>query len=369
MYAIPPMNKIYLALDDGSFYEGLSFGFSGESAGELVFNTSMTGYQEILTDPSYCGQIVVMTYPMIGNYGVHEDDTESEKVQVAGFIVKEYSPQFSNWRATFSLGDYLKNAKIPAGEGFPTRNLVQNIRDKGNPWAILSTLEANKSVLIERAKTVSTIVGKDLVKHVTCQKPYFFSSVGKKRFKIAAIDYGIKQNILRELGKRGCEIEVLPATTSAREIMQKNYDGLLLSNGPGDPSAVSYAIENLKKLVGQIPIFAICLGHQLLAEAMGAKTFKLKFGHRGANHPVKDLLSQKVLITSQNHGFAVDSDDFPNDLEITQISLNDNTVEAFRHREFPVLSVQYHPEASPGPHDSMFLFDQFMDLLCQRVAK
>ena len=359
------MTRNLLALADGTLYEGTSFGWEGESEGELVFNTSMTGYQEILTDPSYHGQIVLMTSPMIGNYGINTEDVESEKPQVAGFIVKEYCDVPSNWRSTSSLGSYLSEHKIVAGEHFPTRNIVRKIREGGACPAVLSSIETNPQILLERARHIPTMVDQDFATVVTCKKSYLIPAVGKKRFRLAAMDYGIKRNILRELAKRGCDIQVLPAATSAQEILAAGFDGLILSNGPGDPAAVEIAIEHLKKMMGKIPMLGICLGHQLLALAMGATTFKLKFGHRGGNQPVKDLSSGKILITAQNHGFAVSEKKFPKGMEITQINLNDRTVEGFKHRELPIVSVQYHPEASPGPHDAANIFDQFLGMLCQ----
>lgn len=369
------LQKAILALEDGTIFEGYSFGFSGEKAGEAVFNTSMTGYQEILTDPSYKGQIVIMTYPLIGNYGINQEDIESCEPKVEGFIVKENSSIFSNWRAEQSLSEYLIHHRIMGIEGMDTRAITKHIRLAGAMKAVLSTEDLNKDRLIEKAKSSPGLIGRDLVKEVTCKEPYewtspnhpqFFSppplsSIHSRRWKVVALDYGVKYNILRSLSNWNCEIIVLPAFSTAESVLSFHPDGILLSNGPGDPEGVSYAIETIRQLIGKKPIFGICLGHQLLGLALGGKTFKLKFGHRGANQPVKDLETGKVMITSQNHGFCVDPNSLdPSEVECTQINLNDQTLEGMRHKRFPVFSVQYHPEASPGPHDTQYLFGEFV---------
>lgn len=383
--------KAIIALEDGTIFEGVSFGAAGERTGEIVFNTSMTGYQEIITDPSYKGQIVTMTYPLIGNYGVNKEDVESAGPQVEGFIIKERSKIASNFRSVKSLDQYLKENNIIGVEGIDTRSLTLHIRTKGAMKGIISTIDLNPKSLIKKAKDSPGLIGRDLVKEVTCGKSYKAETVlapGSRlkaqenkiqplasslqpsaRFKVVAMDFGIKYNILRCLVDAGCDVTVVPADTKANEILAKDPDGIFLSNGPGDPAAVLYAIEEIKKLLGKKPIFGICLGHQLLGLAFGGRTFKLKFGHRGANHPVKDLKTGKIEITSQNHGFCVDMNSLnKDDTESTHINLNDNTLEGMAHKKLPVFSVQYHPEASPGPHDSRYLFKRFMDLM-DRYAK
>ncbi len=360
--------KAIIALEDGSVFEGLSFGADGEKCGEIVFNTSMTGYQEILTDPSYKGQIVTMTYPLIGNYGVNDEDVESTKPHVEGFVVKEYSKIKSNWRSSQTLGDYLKKNNIIGIEGVDTRAITKLIRIKGAMKACISTKDLNPKSLIKKAIKSPGLVGIDLVKEVTCKKNYKWESKdGKpitKRFKVVAMDFGMKLNILRMLEAEGCDVTVVPADTKAEEIFKLNPDGIFLSNGPGDPEAVKYAISEIKKLLGKKPIFGICLGHQLLGLALGGKTFKLKFGHRGANQPVKDLKSGRIDITSQNHGFCVDLDTLDkNDIELTHMNLNDNTLEGMSHKKMPIFSVQHHPEASPGPHDACHLFSKFIEMM------
>ena len=370
--------KAILALEDGAVFEGWSFGFLGEKTGEVVFNTSMTGYQEILTDPSYKGQIVVMTYPLIGNYGINQEDIESQDPKVEGFIVKENSSIFSNWRGDKSLSDYLIRHRIMGVEGMDTRAITRHIRLSGAMKAVLSTDDLDRDHLIEKAKTSQGLIGRDLVKEVTCKKSYEWTSTNDSQFlndhlppstshvrpQVVALDYGVKYNILRSLCDWNCEVTVLPASSSAESILSFHPDGILLSNGPGDPEGVPYAIETIRQLIGKKPIFGICLGHQLLGLALGGKTFKLKFGHRGANQPVKDLKTGKVMITSQNHGFCVDPHSLdPAEVEFTQINLNDQTLEGMRHKRFPIFSVQYHPEASPGPHDTQNLFGEFISMM------
>jgi carbamoyl-phosphate synthase small subunit len=370
--------KAILALEDGAVFEGWSFGFSGEKTGEAVFNTSMTGYQEILTDPSYKGQIVIMTYPLIGNYGINQEDIESQKPKVEGFVVKENSSIFSNWRGDQSLSDYLNSYRIMGVEGIDTRAITKHIRLVGAMKAVLSTEDFNRDRLIEKAKSSPGLIGRDLVKEVTCKNLYPWISGNVSEFsshqplpstvrfrpKVIALDYGVKYNILRSFCDLNCEVNVLPASSSAEFILSLHPDGILLSNGPGDPEGVPYAIETVRELIGKKPILGICLGHQLLGLALGGKTFKLKFGHRGANQPVKDLRTGKVMITSQNHGFCVDPNSLDSsEVELTQINLNDQTLEGMRHKRFPIFSVQYHPEASPGPHDTHDLFGEFLKMM------
>jgi len=380
--------RAILALEDGRVFEGWSFGAAGEHFGEVVFNTSMTGYQEVLTDPSYKGQIVTMTYPLIGNYGVNEEDFESFHPQVEGFVVKESSSFPSNWRSKGSLGDYLRRYGIVGIEGVDTRALTKHIRTSGAMRGILSTEDLNPNSLVEKARSSPSMVGSDWVKAVTCCEAYVWGDkigtgaglweweegqvtnlpVGKK-FKVVAMDFGMKYNIVRHLASRGCQVSVVPAQTSAEEILRENPHGIFLSNGPGDPAALTYAIETVRALLGKRPIFGICLGHQLLGLAMGGKTYKLKFGHRGANQPVKNLRNGKIEITTQNHGFCVDMDTLPvGEVEVTHINLNDQSLEGMRHRRLPVFSVQYHPEASAGPHDAAYLFDEFI-ILMEKYSK
>ncbi|MEI8348944.1 MAG: glutamine-hydrolyzing carbamoyl-phosphate synthase small subunit [Candidatus Omnitrophota bacterium] len=353
-----------LALEDGTVFKGKSFGAMGEVCGEVVFNTSMTGYQEIITDPSYKGQIVAMTYPEIGNYGINKDDNESSRPFLEGFVVKECSKIASNWRAKESLGDYFKDNGIVGIEGVDTRALTLRIRNTGAMKAVLATGDVDTRKLLEKAKSSQGLVGVDLVKEVTCPKKYFWPCQKGFLYKVIVLDCGVKYNILRKLAECRCHVAVVPAHTPASEIINMNPDGLLLSNGPGDPAAVTYAIDTTRKLLGKIPIFGICLGQQILGLALGGQTYKLKFGHHGANHPVKDLKTGKVLITVQNHGFCVDVDSLPKkEIEITHMNLNDGTLEGLRHKKLPVFSVQFHPEASAGPHDAGYLFEEFIQMM------
>jgi len=369
--------KAMLVLADGTVFEGKAFGYQGEAIGEVVFNTSMTGYQEILTDPSYRGQIVTMTYPQIGNYGITPEDNESSRVWAAGFIVKESSPIPSNWRSAESLNHFLEKQRIPGIEGIDTRALTRYIRDKGAQQGIISSVDLNPKSLLEKARSAPGLVGRDLVKEVACQGPYVWNegrwvlngqASGEKRpqdrtFSVLVYDFGIKRNILRSLVDSGCNITVLPASTPAHEALAKNPDGVFLSNGPGDPEGVPYAIRTVRELLGKKPIFGICLGHQLLGLALGGRTYKLKFGHHGGNHPVKDLTTEKVEITAQNHGFAVDIDSLKGKARLTHINLYDKTVEGMECPEVNAFSVQYHPEASPGPHDASYLFHRFREMM------
>lgn len=368
--------KAVLALADGKVFEGKAFGATGEVTGEVVFNTSMTGYQEILTDPSYCGEIVTMTYPQIGNYGINKEDVESSKPFLSGFIVKESCPFPSNFRSEMSLDEYLKENNVVGIEGIDTRALVRHIRTVGAQVGIVSSVDVDPQSLIEKARRAPGLVGRDMVQQVTCESAYDYSegvwTLGEGYadrsgetlpYKVVAYDYGIKRNILRNLVSSGCDVTVVPAATPAEEVLRMNPDGVFLSNGPGDPEPIKYAQENIVKLLGKVPIFGICLGHQLLSIALSGKTYKLKFGHRGGNQPVLDYQRQQVEITSQNHGFAVDSDSLNEQIKVTHINLNDNTVEGIQHTEYPAFSVQYHPEASPGPHDAQYLFARFIEMM------
>lgn len=386
------MNAV-LALEDGSVYRGEGFGARAEACGEVCFNTSMTGYQEILTDPSYKGQIVTMTYPQIGNYGVNLQDIESWRPHVAGFVIRELSPIVSNWRADFSLPEYLEKYGLPGIQGIDTRALTKKLRVRGAMKGFISTLEIADEEAVRRAREWPGIVGVDYVKEVTHKEPFTWDATDEQSadFKlvhgtsaadprkarqplppadipIVAYDFGMKYNILRRLRQKGFKVQVVPANTPASEALKYKPAGIFLSNGPGDPSALPGIVREVKELVGSgVPIFGICLGHQILGQAFGGKTFKLKFGHRGANQPVKDLESGKVEITSQNHGFAVDANSLPSDVSVNRINLNDQTVEGMRHKTKPIYCVQYHPEASPGPHDSTILFDEFRKLIEEKA--
>jgi carbamoyl-phosphate synthase small subunit len=375
-----------LALEDGTWFSGVSAGAAGETSGEVVFNTSMTGYQEVLTDPSYAGQIVTMTAPQIGNYGIAAADHESGGPRVAGFVVRDLSPIASNWRAQTTLRDYLTAHGIVAIADIDTRALTRKLRSAGVMRGIIATgAGLDPDDLVAKARAIPMMEGADLVKEVTCATPYDFvpsladtvaeATFGvaplkraKRQLRVAAYDYGIKTNILRRLAAHGCDIRVFPASVSATDVLASDPDGIFLSNGPGDPAAVTYAVENVKTLVDAAdrPIFGICLGHQLLGLALGAQTYKLKFGHRGANHPVKQLDSSKIEITSQNHGFAVNPDSLPDHARVTHLNLYDGTVEGLCHVGKPIYSVQYHPEASPGPHDADYLFTQFIEEMERR---
>ena len=357
------MKKALLLLADGRLFKGVSLGHQGETVGEVCFNTGMTGYQEILTDPSYCRQIVTMTAPHIGNYGINPNDMESKKIQVAGFVIKEETEVPSNWRSQESISEYLKREKIVGIQNIDTRALTRHIRDNGAMNGIISTEEKDINILKDKLDTVPDMTGLDLAKEVTCKAPYFWSDKKRGKFEIAAIDFGIKHNILRLLEEQDCNITIFPANVSPSEIIESRPDGIFLSNGPGDPSAVSYGIETVRTLLGKKPIFGICLGHQILALALGASTFKLKFGHRGINHPVKNIVTGSIEITSQNHGFSVDLGSLPGNVSSTHVNLNDNTLAGIECEELSAFSVQYHPEASPGPHDSKYLFIKFIKLM------
>jgi carbamoyl-phosphate synthase small subunit len=372
-----------LALENGAVFPCESFGVRGEVEGEVVFNTSMSGYQEIFTDPSYRGQIVTLTYPLIGNYGINGDDIESARPQVKGVIVREYIERFSNFRSQESLGSWLRRYNIMAVQGLDTRMLTRMIRTEGALRGLLSTVDLDDHRLIQKAAAAPRMAGLDLATGVTCEAPYSWGAIDStsfalpatassntegRRFKVIAYDFGIKRNILRRLVSYGCDVTVVPVQYPADQVLASSPDGVFLSNGPGDPAAVKTAIRNITALIGKVPIFGICLGHQLLGLALGARTFKLKFGHRGANHPVKNLITGRIEITSQNHGFAVDPASLdPSSIEITHTNLNDQTNEGFRHRTLPLFSVQYHPEASPGPHDSDYLFRDFVAMMQARA--
>jgi carbamoyl-phosphate synthase small subunit len=376
-----------LALEDGRCFEGESFGATGTVTGEICFNTSMTGYQEVITDPSYRGQMVAMTYPQIGNYGINPADGESAAPHIRGFIIGELCEVPSNWRATGSLTDYLREHGIPGIEGIDTRALTKHLRSLGAMRACLTT-ELDAAAAVEAAKNAPPMAGSDFVREVSTPEAYpwtgesrdwklpnviledlsEYTELPPARHRIVAYDFGIKFNILRRLRQAGFEVEVVPSTTTAAEVLAKKPDGVFLSNGPGDPAALGYIHEELRALIGQLPIFGICLGNQLLAHAFGGTTFKLKFGHRGGNQPVKDLRSGAVAITSQNHGFAVDPDSLPADVEVTHINLNDGTIEGMRHKVHPVFSVQYHPEAAPGPNDASYFFGEFAAMIDAQKA-
>lgn len=353
-----------LVLEDGRSFRGRSWAAEGEACGEMVFNTSMTGYQEVLTDPSYAGQIVCMTYPLIGNYGVNRADEESSRPWVEGFVVRESSPIASNWRSEETLADYLKRWNIVAIEGVDTRALVRHIRDKGAMRACISAVDLNEESLLAKARNSPPMENRELASLVTTKEAYIVPAVGEERFHVICYDFGVKRNSLRELAQLGCRITVIPASTPAAEALAMNPDGIFLSNGPGDPASMSKEVAEIKRMLeSRVPTFGICFGHQLLGRAFGGSTFKLVFGHRGGNQPVKQLDAPHVEITSHNHGFAVDADSLPTDVEVTHINLNDKCVEGMRHKKLPVFSVQYHPEAAPGPHDAEHHFRRFVELM------
>jgi carbamoyl-phosphate synthase small subunit len=372
--------KATLALENGSWYEGEAAGATGETGGEVVFNTSLTGYQEILTDPSYAGQIVTMTCPEIGNYGIAPDDAESRAPQVAGFIIRDESPVASNWRSDSTLRDYLVRNNVVAISDIDTRALTRVLRSAGVMRGVIATGESDPRLLVEKARAIPSMEGSDLVRDVTCATAFDWKALPSDEFapqpgrrarrplRVAAYDYGMKWNILRRFTAHGCAVRVYPATAPASDLLATSPDGVFLSNGPGDPAVLDYAVQNARDLVkSDVPVFGICLGHQVLSLAMGGSTYKLKFGHRGANHPVKELESGKVEITSQNHGFAVDPHSLPKDVNVTHVNLYDGTVEGLRHETKPVFCVQYHPEAAPGPHDADYLFRQFLDEMEKRA--
>ena len=368
------MTKAILVLEDGRTFSGASFGAAGETFGEMVFNTSMSGYQEILTDPSYAGQIVCMTYPLIGNYGVNETDVESRRPWVEGFVVREASRVRSNWRSTKSLDEYLKENNIVGIEHIDTRALVRHIRDKGAMRAGISTVDVDANALLTKILASPEMTNRELASAVTVNEPFDYQadtrpvgSVPEPNYHVVAYDFGVKTNSLREFSKFGCRVTVVPADTPACDVMELKPDGIFLSNGPGDPASMTQVVDEIKKLVEtRTPMFGICLGHQLIGSAFGGETYKLKFGHRGGNQPIKDLSTGKIEIASHNHGFAVDADSLPAEVEVTHVNLNDNTVAGLRHNTLPVFSVQYHPESAPGPHDSEYLFERFVELMKAR---
>ncbi len=378
--------KALLALEDGRTFTCRSFTGPGETSAEVVFNTSMTGYQEVLTDPSYRGQMVTMTYPLIGNYGVTSEDVESDRVQVSAFIIREYQEFPSNFKSQGTLADYLKDNGILGVDELDTRALTRHIRKTGSMRAVISTKDLDPDSLVKKAQAIPSMEGCDLVREVTCRSPYRWNGqepyylennvmdntiwMHKDKYSVVAFDFGIKYNIIRCLENAGCEVIVVPAQTSSETVRKMSPDGVFLSNGPGDPEPVTYAVETVRALLDYKPLFGICLGHQILSLALGGKTYKLKFGHRGGNQPVQNLNTLKVEITSQNHGFAADMDSMKDkDLEVAHINLNDNTVEGFKHKSLPVFGVQYHPEASPGPHDADYLFNDFVELMKNNSGK
>ncbi|MBM7624798.1 glutamine-hydrolyzing carbamoyl-phosphate synthase small subunit [Sporohalobacter salinus] len=359
--------KAILALEDGTYFEGKAFGATGEVTGELVFNTSMTGYQEVITDPSYRGQIVTMTYPLIGNYGINDEDSESDEPQVRGFIVRESCNYPSNWRCQKTDEEFLKENNVIGIQNIDTRALTKHIRNQGMMQAVISTEDLNPDSLIQKAKESS--LGTELVQKVTVNESYSLSAATfQSQYHIAVLDLGVKKNILDSFRQCGADLTVLPADTTADQILELNPDALFISNGPGDPKDNQEIIKEIEKLIGKLPLFGICFGHQILSLALGADTYKLKFGHRGANHPVKDLSNGQVYITSQNHGYAVKEESLPEYILVTHKNLNDGTIEGMKHSNLPIFSVQYHPEAAPGPNDSTYLFDEFIELIVDSAA-
>ena len=356
--------KAILVLEDGRAFRGESFGADGESFGEMVFNTSMSGYQEILTDPSYAGQIVCMTYPLIGNYGVNEEDNESRRPWVEGFVVREASRIASNWRSTETLDSYLKRYKIVGIERIDTRALVRHIRSKGAMRAAISSIDLNEKSLLERVLNSPEMQNRELASAVTTDESFEYESNGDEKFHVVCFDFGVKTNSLREFAGLNCRLTVVPSDTSAEAVLRMKPNGIFLSNGPGDPSAMKTVVKEIKRLAeSNVPMFGICLGHQVLAQSFGGETYKLLFGHRGGNQPIKDLASGKIEIAAHNHGFAVDAKSLPAEIEITHVNLNDETVAGIRHKTLPIFSVQYHPESAPGPHDSEYLFRRFIELM------
>ncbi len=356
--------KAILVLEDGRTFRGESFGADGESFGEMVFNTSMSGYQEILTDPSYAGQMVCMTYPLIGNYGVNEEDTESRRPWVEGFVVREASRIASNWRSTETLDSYLKRHKIVGIERIDTRALVRHIRSKGAMRAAVSSIDLDEKSLLERVLNSPEMNNRELASTVTTDESFEYESSGDEKFHVVCFDFGVKTNSLREFADLNCRLTVVPSDTSAEAVLKMKPDGIFLSNGPGDPSAMRMVVEEIRKLADEnVPMFGICLGHQVLAQSFGGETYKLLFGHRGGNQPIKDLTSGKIEIAAHNHGFAVDAKSLPAEIEITHVNLNDETVAGIKHKTLPIFSVQYHPESAPGPHDSEYLFRRFIELM------
>ncbi|MBA2606213.1 MAG: glutamine-hydrolyzing carbamoyl-phosphate synthase small subunit [Acidobacteria bacterium] len=356
--------KAILVLEDGRAFRGESFGAEGESFGEMVFNTSMTGYQEILTDPSYAGQIVCMTYPLIGNYGVNEEDSESRRPWVEGFVVREASKIASNWRSTETLDSYLKRHKIIGIEKIDTRALVRHIRSRGAMRAVISSVDLNEKSLLEKVLNSPVMNNRELASTVTIEKTFDFPANVTEKYHIVAYDFGVKTNSLREFSKFGCRVTVVPSDTSAEEVLKTKPDGIFLSNGPGDPGAMKKVVEEIKKLTAEnVPMFGICLGHQIIGQAFGGETYKMKFGHRGGNQPIKDLTTGRIEIAAHNHGFAVKAESLPDNVAVTHINLNDNTVAGLQHKTLPIFSVQYHPESAPGPHDSEYLFQRFIELM------
>lgn len=358
------MTQAKIVFEDGKIFRGTVFAEGAEAEGEIVFNTAMSGYQEILTDPSYCGQIVVMTYPLIGSYGVNPEDVESRKVFLSAFVCKEYIHNYSGWRGNQSLKDYLEERNVLGVEGIDTRALTRYLRDHGAKRALVTTSTESDEALIARVAQIEDMSGKNLASEVTCTEPYQWKSPDKPLFNVAVIDCGVKHNILEMLRSKGCSVTVFPVSVDPKELLSDQFDGVFISNGPGDPEPVEQAIALVREVVGKKPLFGICLGHQILSLALGAKTYKLKFGHHGANHPVKNLETGRVEVTSQNHGFAVDPESInPDEIEITHLNLNDQTVAGIRHKASGAFSVQYHPEAAPGPHDSQYFFDDFVTLM------